>query len=306
MFNDPPGVNKAPGNSFYLYRQLEMIHADFQNIILKNRNYNVILIMNTPGSLEHFMVHSDPEVFHEIFTDLLTNLLIHTEKGCIEFGYVLEGKDQFHFFVRECSGHSYFDQYRKVEKFYDGPVMEGLSATIELVNSLSGKIWVETREGTGPSWWFTFDVQPKHSRNFPFRELSDSSQHPDWSERTIIVVEDVYNNYLLLETILAPTGIRLINIENGMKAVNYVKKNQNIDLVLMDLRLPVLDGYEASRRIKAHCPWLPIVAVSAYAVGEEIDRCLKAGCDSFLGKPLNTSELIRTISALFQKIPAKS
>ena len=119
--------------------------------------------------------------------------------------------------------------------------------------------------------------------------------------KTILVVEDLYNNYLLLETLLAPTKVNLINVENGMKAVNTVKRNKNIDLVLMDLRLPVLDGYEASRRIKAHSPELPIVAVSAYAFGEEIDRCIKAGCETLLSKPLNTSELIRTVSGLLQK-----
>jgi CheY-like chemotaxis protein len=296
-------VNTDPGSSFYLYRHLEKIHADFQHIIQKNRNSQVILIMNTPGSLEHFMIHSDPGLLHTIFIDLLTHLLMYTERGCIEFGYILQGKDQFHFFVRECT-QTNGDPNIKAEKFYDGPMMEGLAGTIEMVQTLGGHIWGEYQNGRNVSWWFTFDVQPKHSRNFPFRELSDSRTHPDWSGRTILVVEDVYNNYLLMETLLAPTGIRLINVENGMKAVNYIKKNQDVDLVLMDLRLPVLDGYEASRRIKAHCPWLPIVAVSAYAVGEEIDRCLKAGCDSFLGKPVNTSELIRTITALFQKMPA--
>jgi CheY-like chemotaxis protein len=124
---------------------------------------------------------------------------------------------------------------------------------------------------------------------------------PDWSGKTILVVEDVYSSYLLLETLLGPTHVKLISVENGMKAINTVKKNKHIDMVLMDLRLPVLDGYEASRRIKTLCPWLPIVAISAYAVGEEIDRCLKAGCDSFLSKPINTSELIRTMSELFLK-----
>ena len=154
---------------------------------------------------------------------------------------------------------------------------------------------------THAPWWIPWEG--KFGWN-PFRELSDTNQRPDWSGKTVLVVEDIYNNYLLLETVLASTKLKFINVENGMKAVNLVKKNTDIDLVLMDLRLPVLDGYEASRRIKAHSPCLPIVAVSAYAIGEEIDRCIKTGCDSFLSKPLNTSKLIRTISELFHKIPA--
>jgi two-component system sensor histidine kinase EvgS len=116
-----------------------------------------------------------------------------------------------------------------------------------------------------------------------------------------LIVEDVYNNYLLLETILQPTKARVINVENGLKAVNTVKRNDSIDFVLMDLRLPVLDGFEATSRIKAFKPWLPIIAVSAYNMGEEHARCIQAGCDAFIRKPLNTTLLMETIKKLFQQ-----
>jgi len=95
----------------------------------------------------------------------------------------------------------------------------------------------------------------------------ETALHPDWSDKAILIVEDAYHNFLLLETILKPTKARVINVENGLKAVNTVKRNDSIDFVLMDLRLPVLDGFEATTRIKALKPWLPIIAVSAYNVG---------------------------------------
>ena len=126
-------------------------------------------------------------------------------------------------------------------------------------------------------------------------------QQPDWSDKTILIVEDIYNNFLLLETILQPTKARVINFENGLKAVNAVKRNEGIDFVLMDLRLPVLDGFDATSRIKAFKPWLPIIAVSAYNMGEVYARCIEAGCDAFIRKPLNTTLLMDTMKKLFQQ-----
>ena len=288
--------------SFYLYKHLEKIHSNFQKVIQCNKYCNVLLVMNTPGSLEHFMVHTDPVLFHEIFLNLLAIALMQAERGCLEFGYILAGKDQFHFFVKDGESNLPEDPYEPVERNNFGPDMDGLAKTASMVEKLEGKLWVEKLPGRGNTWWFTFNVEPSHSRNYPFKELSDPGSLPDWSDKTILVVEDVSNNYLLLETLLKPTGVILISAENGIKAVNAVRKNQDIDLVLMDLKLPVIDGYKASRKIKSLCPWLPVVAVSAYAVGEEIDRCIKAGCDRFLSKPLNTSELIRTMSELFHNI----
>jgi CheY-like chemotaxis protein len=88
---------------------------------------------------------------------------------------------------------------------------------------------------------------------------------------------------------------------NQLQAVNTVKLNVYIDFVLMDLRLPVLDGFEATNRIKAFKPWLPVIAVSAYYIGEEHVRCMEAGCDGLIRKPLNITLLMDTLKKLFQR-----
>ena len=99
-----------------------------------------------------------------------------------------------------------------------------------------------------------------------------------------------------------PTGLRLIyNQPITLCKLNQKnwKRNDSIDFVLMDLRLPVLDGFEATSRIKGFKPWLPIIAVSAYNIGEEYARCMEAGCDAFIRKPLNTTLLMDTMKKLF-------
>ncbi len=124
----------------------------------------------------------------------------------------------------------------------------------ELVKQLGGKTWIESTPAQISSYWFTVDIQPKNHSIQTESAKPETGKHPDWSDKTILIVEDVYNNVLLLETILQPTKARVVNVENGLKAINIVKRNDHINFVLMDLRLPVLDGFEATSRIKVSTP----------------------------------------------------
>jgi CheY-like chemotaxis protein len=137
-------------------------------------------------------------------------------------------------------------------------------------------------------------------------EVEAAQAQPDWSDRTILIVDDVRTNLLLLESILAPSNARILGVDNGLKAVNTVKRDRSVDFVLMDVRMPVLDGYEATRRIKRIRTWLPVIAISAYPGSAESEKWRDAGCDAFLGKPLNSNELIRTMSSLFENVPSRA
>jgi two-component system sensor histidine kinase EvgS len=161
------------------------------------------------------------------------------------------------------------------------------------------KTWVETRPDQISSYRFMVVLQPADHGMDTEPDKPETALHPDWSEKAILIVEDAYHNFLLLETILKHTKAGVINVENGLKAVNTVKRNDSIDFVLMYLRLPVPDRFEATRRIRALKPWLPIIAVSAYNVGEEHTRRIQAGCDAFIRKPLNNTLLIDKMKKLF-------
>ena len=280
---------------FYLYKTLRTVHARMQSELQRLEKVNLLLVLNTPGSLEHIMIHTDQRYFQEIFYHLLNHVLKQVDQGCIEFGYKLLENDQFCFYVNDpCP-----TRLRQTNNGHDSHETNlSLLCVKELVNRLGGKTWVEYTPDQISSYWFTLDLKPAQisQQNEP-----EKVRHPDWSGKTILIVEDEYNNYLLMETLLQPTNARVINVENGLKAVNTVKRNNSIDFVLMDLRLPVLDGFEATSRIKAIKPWLPIIAVSAYNVGEEYARCMEAGCDAFLRKPLNTTLLMKTMKKLFHR-----
>jgi CheY-like chemotaxis protein len=126
-----------------------------------------------------------------------------------------------------------------------------------------------------------------------------------WTEKVILVAEDVELNFMYINELLEPTGAIIIRAENGKKAVDYCLSNTKIDMVLMDILMPVMNGYEATRQIKAVRKELPIIAQTAYALTEDRGKALAAGCDDFIAKPIGREELLRKINAFF-KIPQTS
>jgi len=112
----------------------------------------------------------------------------------------------------------------------------------------------------------------------------------------ILVAEDEEINFMLVELLLEPYNCRIIPASNGREAVEICRSNNAIDLVIMDMKMPVLDGFDATRIIKKLRPELPVVAASAYAFYSDEEKALAAGCDDFLSKPFEKSELLRTLN----------
>jgi len=126
---------------------------------------------------------------------------------------------------------------------------------------------------------------------------------PDWSNRTILIAEDDEISFKYLDLILSrKTNANILWAINGQMAVEFCMQYYHIDLVLMDIQLPVLDGVEAIRRIKAFRPALPIIVNTANAFGDEYDRCFEAGCDDFITKPVNLQQLFIKIDHLLAPV----
>jgi two-component system cell cycle response regulator DivK len=113
-----------------------------------------------------------------------------------------------------------------------------------------------------------------------------------WSSKKLLIVEDDPITCKLLDLMLKKTGIQLFHAENGQQAIAYCRKKIVFDLILMDIQLPVMDGYTATREIKAICPGVPVIAQTAYAMESEEYRCRKAGCDEYISKPFRQDELL--------------
>lgn len=116
-------------------------------------------------------------------------------------------------------------------------------------------------------------------------------QERDWTGKVILVVDDTPTNYQLIKTALRNTGVITILAKNGLEAVAECKKDQQIDLVLMDIRMPIMDGYEATRKIRRIKPDLPIIAQTSYAMQGDHEQSIEAGCNDYISKPICLEDL---------------
>jgi len=119
----------------------------------------------------------------------------------------------------------------------------------------------------------------------------------NWKNKTILVAEDMEMNFILLKKSLERTNATILRAHNGSEMVDMVKANHNIDIVLLDMGMPVMDGYEATRTIRSEGSNIPIIAQTAFTLENEKDKVLEAGCDDFVEKPINTAILFIKINS---------
>lgn len=119
----------------------------------------------------------------------------------------------------------------------------------------------------------------------------------NWEGKTVLIAEDISSNYNFLRLLLKRSKIEIIWVENGQDAIVEVENNENIDLLLLDINLPIVNGYEAAGAIKKIRPELSIIAQTAYALGGDREKALAAGCDDYIPKPIVISTLLRKMDS---------
>jgi len=256
----------------------------------------------------NFSIRTDPFRFRQIFANLLGNAYKFTEEGFIEFGYSIKENNILQFYVRDTGIgipqdklKIIFERFGQVDDSYTKNTRGaglGLSITQRLVELLGGEISVDSKVGMGSIFYFTL---PYEKIFVPVKEIPSQIPEPkiDWSEKTILIAEDEEDNFMLLEELLSDTKAHILHATTGKEAVEIVKKTQ-IHLVLMDINMPEMDGYEATRLIKKMNKNIPVVAQTAYAMSGEREKSSQAGCDNYITKPININELLSTISKFFQ------
>lgn len=127
----------------------------------------------------------------------------------------------------------------------------------------------------------------------------------NWEDKTIVIVEDTKYNFVLLRTILRKTKANIVWLQNGNEIIDYVKNSKVVDIILMDIRMPEMDGVEASKIIKGIAPHIPIVIQTASVMGEAYDDIPNSGCDDTIFKPIDGNKLIKTIEKQFEKYSKK-
>ncbi|WP_297088438.1 PAS domain S-box protein [uncultured Draconibacterium sp.] len=256
---------------------------------------------------EESAITCDKTKLNKIISNLLENAFKFTSEGFVELGYYPE-KESIVLYVKDTgTGISKENRERIFKRFSQenkgiaqshGGLGLGLSIAKENAQLLGGEIAVDSEKGKGSTFKLILPFKTE------LEEPADSNKQTTGKSRTkkqhckILVAEDEEVNYLYLETILksvADIGCEVIHAKNGKEAVDACEKDRDIDLILMDIKMPVMDGYEATQKVKKICPDVPVIAQTAYSTEADKNLTLQHGCDGFISKPIEKESILELL-----------
>ena len=300
-------ITKTPVNLNLL---LNEVIRDLESQRNAARRENVKIFSSTPiqSGLEMF---TDAGRLYQIFFNLISHSLKYTTQGYIELGYHLPEDDRINFFVKDTSKNldknelkALFEKYTRIPEStlsrYDEDTRFNLTLARSIVKLLGGRISFDYDSETGGSFIFSFPFEepPRTQPDIAEEELAFQTKYK-WNDKVILLVEDEEVNGIFLEAVLAETGARTLYAKNGRQAVDLCKSINKIDLILMDIKMPVMNGLKATQEIRKFNPGIPIIAQTALALEEDREECLHAGCNDAITKPIDVEELLKLINKYF-------
>jgi signal transduction histidine kinase/ActR/RegA family two-component response regulator len=289
-----------------LHELMLQVYESFQDDIKRRGLFNLKLYLKEGVSDENIRILTDEHRLKQILVNLVGNAVKFTERGFVEFGYTQEDDQFLRFYVKDTGiglpqgkENEIFERFSKFnsdkERLYGGTGI-GLSIAKHLVTLMGGEIWVESEPLVGTTFYFTL---PYHRLAVPVGSMEDKKEPVrdfNWEGKTFLVAEDEEDNFRYIEVALALSNASLIWARDGKEAVDVFKRINGIDLVLMDIKMPLMDGYTATREIKNISNDVPVIAQTAYAMSEEKEKSREAGCDDYIAKPIGYEDLLTTIN----------
>ena len=260
----------------------------------------VQLIAETP--LSSCFIRTEKNRLMQVINNFLTNAIKFTQKGSITFGYEIRDKMlYFHVTDTGCGipankKDSIFGRFVKLNSFAQGTGL-GLSICRTIIEHMNGTIGVESEEGKGSTFWFTIPYQPARLSEKKAEEFQPITVQKD--KLTILIAEDNESNYRLFQSILRKE-YSLIHAWDGQEAIEKFKEHQP-QIILMDINMPRMDGYEATKEIRKLSADVPIIAITAFAYASDEQRVLENGFDGYMSKPINAPLLKQQIASILQK-----
>lgn len=278
------GILKASYNEIDINNLLMLL---YQQYTPRATEKGIELSLHTSLSGSKAIIETDSVKLNQILTNLLSNAFKFTRTGSISFGYRLED-GYLEFFVSDTGIGIQQDQFNKIfERFYqiessatrayEGTGL-GLSISKAYIELLGGRIWLSSQPGKGSVFYFTLPYVNKTQTLSAMEKQSKSD-----AEKSVLIAEDDDNNFFLMKELLSDMNLKIIRASNGLEAVDAFRKGEKIDLVLMDIKMPMMDGYEAIRQILEKKPETRILAQTAYADDEV--KAMESGCLGFISKP---------------------
>lgn len=289
------------------YRMLELM-TNVNSIMLQERTKlgkeNIDLKLDNVNIEADFKIITDGNKIKQALINLLKNALKFTESGEVKFWYeevIEQNKPYLKFFVQDTGIgipsdkiDLIFDVFRQVDDTNSrkyGGVGIGLTVVQKIVNMLDGEVSVDSVVGKGSTFYFTVGNYIKEDMDFSVANTINFIPASATLDAEVLVVEDDEASYYLLELLLEKRGIKVSWARNGEIALEMLEKHKKFDLILMDLNMPVLNGYDASKQIKELYPDQIIIAQTAYAVTGDKEKALASGCDAYITKPISAQKL---------------
>ncbi len=286
--------------------QLQFI-SDSLKLDADNKNLNLFFTCGLTD--KEAIINTDSEKLYGILTNLVKNAIKYTETGTIEFGYNVKG-EFIEFFIKDTGIGISKERLEAIfERFIQADIEDkmarqgaglGLSISKAYVEMLDGKIWVESEENRGSKFYFTL---PRRNSN---NEEIDSSVSIKKEQKLakklkILIADDDEASNQLLEISVKDFTKDIIKATTGKEAIEVCKTNKDIDLVLMDIQMPDINGYEATRQIRELNKDIIVIAQTAFALSGDREKSIEAGCNDYISKPIDSEYLLSLILKYFEE-----
>lgn len=282
---------------------LELLHQKFLPKA-QEKNINLNLKHLLPENEANIL--SDSTKLVQVLTNLIGNAIKFTKQGYVNFGYKLLG-NEIEFFVEDTGigipldvFDKIFERFRQADnntaQLFGGSGL-GLSISKAYVELMGGKTWLKSELGKGSTFYFNIPYKRVPKESTILKQPVNGKTTGIKTIKTILIAEDEDSNFMLMVELLSPFNVNIIRAFNGLEAVEICKSDQGIDLVLMDMKMPLMNGYDATRQIKSFMPNLPIIGQTAYSTDLDKNKVLECGCNDYISKPINRVLLISKIKA---------
>lgn len=311
IINDILDISKIEANQLSLYyapcdlvNLMYEVHSTHSSYILTSIDERVELVLN--NSLDdNLIISTDVSRVQQVLNNLIGNALKFTEKGSVEFGYTIENNDTIKFYVKDTGigiplnkQKIIFDRFRQSEdnhltRQFEGAGL-GLAICKGILELMGGNLWLESELGVGSTFYFTLPLIPVES-SYEFNS-SDDDLDFNWTDKRILIIEDDKNNIKLISKYLEKSNAEILIAENGKDGIETYMFASKIDLVLIDIQLQDIDGYEVGEQIKKIDPDAKLISQTANAFAEDRLRALALGFVDYISKPIHKKDLLILIN----------
>jgi len=314
IISDIVEISKIETRQVKVIKNRADIHHIIDNVfnnlsILAQKKEHVKLTSKKEIPAKVYFINTDEVKLQQVLSNLVENSIKFTDAGQVNFGYYINKTNEIEFYVRDTgigigkeNFSLIFDRFRKIEnkdlQFKGGSGL-GLAISKSYVELLGGRIWLESELGKGTTFYFTIPnetVEVLHTN--PEKPVETTI---DLSEVVLLIAEDDPANFYFINELLSKTSVKILHAWDGQEALEIFRSNNSIDLILMDIKMPKMNGNEATLEIRKVNKQIPIIAHTGYLLEEDKQRAKKMGFDDYLCKPVNEEELLTAIGRFVGK-----